>query len=454
MDKGTRRIFGWCLFFCGLLFLFVTPPFQVADEINHFLRACQIARNVPIAWRNGRIGGEFPHSLAASTQAFAGVPFHSDTRVSAAQWKAAWARFPTIDWREEPKDFVDLFNTVIYSPLPYVPQILGIAVGGIFGARPFTLLYLARLFNLLTFIGLAIVALRELREDPRTAGFFAFLFALPMALSLGASASPDAMTIALCALVLVLGMQLVDHYDGRRFRMALAAIVGLGLCKPVYWPFGLFLALAVVYGAPYFMRTRHVLSILVGTFTPFLIWSFIANHRYTPAPFPFVVDPHAQASLFLHHPFRVGFSLLRDLFSQYAFLKRSFFGHFGWLDAPLSKRAISVWSTLFLAVLFVSPRPPRLLPSALRGALLASLCASLALLCISLFMAGVEAGQEHLPLLQGRYFIPEAFALPLLLPALRWPPPNRQRIYFGLIAGLMLVFELQAVVTVWKRFWG
>jgi hypothetical protein len=115
---------SFSLFLFGLGYVFVTPPFQVADEINHFLRAYQLSTGRPVTWRNGRIGGEFPNEIVRATEAFSHLPFHSGNRASRAQWRAAWNAGPAAG-----DTFCDLFNTVVYSPVPYVPQTIGVTVG-------------------------------------------------------------------------------------------------------------------------------------------------------------------------------------------------------------------------------------------------------------------------------------------------------------------------------------
>jgi uncharacterized membrane protein len=54
--------------------------------------------------------------------------------------------------------FVPFPRSAFYSPLPYLPQMLGIAVGRSFGSGPLYLLYLGRLINCLAAVGLLGIA--------------------------------------------------------------------------------------------------------------------------------------------------------------------------------------------------------------------------------------------------------------------------------------------------------
>ena len=55
----------------GLLFLFITPPFQGPDEINHFYKAYQIADgHFTSEIKDDRLGGHIPKSIIKSTGAF------------------------------------------------------------------------------------------------------------------------------------------------------------------------------------------------------------------------------------------------------------------------------------------------------------------------------------------------------------------------------------------------
>ena len=66
-----------------VLLLFVVPPFQVPDEINHFKRADQVSRGGLVGHRIGTsAGGAVSAGIDASAHEFAGIPFHAEAKVT------------------------------------------------------------------------------------------------------------------------------------------------------------------------------------------------------------------------------------------------------------------------------------------------------------------------------------------------------------------------------------
>lgn len=66
----------------GIAFSFITPPFQVPDEYNHFYRAFQISELKVIAERRQNlVGGFLPESLATTSEKVSqGIPFHPEIK--------------------------------------------------------------------------------------------------------------------------------------------------------------------------------------------------------------------------------------------------------------------------------------------------------------------------------------------------------------------------------------
>jgi len=72
LAPAAVRIFGpeWLYLACALLFggafLTLTPPFQVADEENHFRRSCELAEGRVIPEKRGDYTGDnLPRSVEA-----------------------------------------------------------------------------------------------------------------------------------------------------------------------------------------------------------------------------------------------------------------------------------------------------------------------------------------------------------------------------------------------------
>jgi predicted membrane protein DUF2142 len=140
----------------GAAFAVLFPPFSIADEPSHFLRAFHVSsgRLVPERTAAG-MGAVLPASLPRLADELAGgLPFNHQLKVDPRIVLAALRR-PL----GEERQFVDFRNAAFASALPYVPQAAGIALGRSLGAPPLRLLlddaiehslrYLAQLIGVL-----------------------------------------------------------------------------------------------------------------------------------------------------------------------------------------------------------------------------------------------------------------------------------------------------------------
>lgn len=166
----------------GLLFTFVTPPFQSPDEPAHFLRACQISegRFFPEE-RDDRMGGMLPSPVVVMCDSF--MRLRHGLVVSPVQL------------RPEARVFADFANTAMYAPVAYLPQASGITCARMVGATPSGMLYAARLGNLCVWLLLISAAIRVAGVWSNMVVFGALL---PAGLVISASASADVMTNGIC----------------------------------------------------------------------------------------------------------------------------------------------------------------------------------------------------------------------------------------------------------------
>ena len=172
-----------------LALVFLTPPFQVPDEHQHFYRAYQISElHIVGAGGESAGGAVLPSSLPEFVEHFLGSRrMHPVREIRPAPLAKTWLEMerPLNPTRRE---FVG-FGTVNYSPFPYVPQATAMGVGRLLEAPPLALLYLGRIANALIAIVLIAWALRWMPFGKPVAAVAALL---PMAQYEYASVSPDA----------------------------------------------------------------------------------------------------------------------------------------------------------------------------------------------------------------------------------------------------------------------
>jgi Predicted membrane protein (DUF2142) len=398
----------------GLLFLVVTPPYQAPDENQHAFRSYHIAEG---HLRTAAFGGldQVPASLPDSAAGFwQQLPFQPEAKIAPGDVLAAWGRPLAPDVRRE----IWIFGN--YLPLCYLPQVAGAAVARLLGLPALGVLYLARLGNLLACLALAWAALR-------VAPFFRWTLALlaltPMALFLRSSASPDAVTNALAALLLAAVLALAWGPEGdpaRRRRDLLilfGAALGLVLCKG--GGYALFSLLVLLVPRQRLAATRGrtavlTAGLLLATLAGFALAAWTARQAYDslhlrPGAH---LDPQAQAEVVLADPLRFAGLVAGDYLQNGLRYLFQFVGNLGWLDTPLPFAVAAAWALLLLAVA-VQDGPASAPPSFWqRLVLLAVVAGTLVALSLSQYLTWTPVGADRIEGLQGRYFIPAA---PLVL---------------------------------------
>jgi hypothetical protein len=236
----------------GAAFALLTPPFQVPDEIAHYYRACAIAH-----------GGFWPPVKGG--HGYTAVPIGEREFISSRDVpfvaEKAYVKYP-----------------LLFSPLPYLPQAAGCAIGDALHLRPLFTFYLARLMNLLCSLAVVFVAARI------AAPWLVMTPALlPMSLFLFGSFSPDALTIAVTFLATTLALA------GSPWVIAAAA--ALALCKPAY-----LLVPLLVFAA---RRRAGWIALGVVVAGAFVSTLFIRTSLAFLRP---GVDDQAQIRFTLHHP--------------------------------------------------------------------------------------------------------------------------------------------------------
>lgn len=131
----------------GILFLFITPVFQVPDEPMHLLRACEVASGVIHNNKEGDITKDI-------------LP---NRKIALKQNYSMFKEFNNKKHYTDLFEFKDLnytHNNSGYSFLLYIPSAIGIKITSLFSHNPYTIFYAARLFNLFSWLALIYFAIK------------------------------------------------------------------------------------------------------------------------------------------------------------------------------------------------------------------------------------------------------------------------------------------------------
>src|SRR4051794_26406295 len=201
---------------CMLLLVFVTPPIQVPDEENHFLRADQIS----LGGLTGQLfgptsaGGNVDSNAVAFARPFRELEFHPERHVAAEMMAAVLH----LRWKGGTIQPVDLSNTVVYPPYMYLPGVIGVLLGKGLSMSVVGTFFLGRVCNGFAAV---LVSAASIALAVRGQLILFVLLSLPMTLALFASYSPDAITISFAAFSVALITRLADPL---RRRLALGRI--------------------------------------------------------------------------------------------------------------------------------------------------------------------------------------------------------------------------------------
>jgi len=433
----------------GLLFLFVTPPFQAPDEYAHFYRAFQVAQGGLLAQRHdGALGGWLPASvLTTAERAAPGIAFHPEKK-ERLEDLLALIDVPLVPER---RSFVGFPNTACYVPFLYLPQAAAIGVGRLFGLAPILLTYAGRAGNLAAWLCLGQLTLTA---TPIMRWPMLLLLLMPMSLFEAASLSADAMTNALSflftAYCVKFAVRETDRIGSREWALLTLLCATVAVSKQVYLPLG---ALVLWIPARKFGgRQRRIVYLVVAGAATALAWGawtlWVAKTRVELLPYTSFPD---QIAFILHHPgqfLRIVFITLSDHPSNQL---RSFVGILGWLDAPLSNRFIkSYYFMLALTALATGGAGIRVSARQRLLAIAVAAACVLALLVVC-YAVWTRVGDPIVEGIQGRYFIPLS---PLACVVLYNRSCAIESRLWGPVVAVYSVFSgLLTVVVLWQRYW-
>lgn len=391
----------------GVLFVLLTPPFQVPDEHTHFYRAYQVSEGGWLAERRGESsGGALPRSVA-DVNTHSEVMFHPERKLKASYIFDALST----PLAPQQRRFVAFENTTIIAPLPYLPQAAGIAIGRWLDLPPLALMYLGRLTNLLTWALLVYVAILTLPFYRRT---LALLALLPMSLFQAASLSADAFTNGIAFLFSALVIRQLTTPTILRAPAAAAATL-LALSKLVY---GVLLLLCVAAPARHYgsamEKWRHCAVCGGFAFLATVGWLYLARKVYVPIGWEPGVDPGAQLSFVLAAPGDYLMRVYRFYASNPQGWIESIVGRLGWLDTRLP---FWFWNACWIVVVLTALCDGREdvvvnLPARLAAAVTVVL--GVLAVTTAVYLSASRVGAAAIGGIQGRYFIPLLPTLMLL----------------------------------------
>jgi uncharacterized membrane protein len=389
----------------GCAYLVITPPFQVPDEGAHFYRSYATSEGRIVCLKRGNeTGHDLPAALKRLADRYERLWKHHEEKTSLHEILDGHSL--KIDTTN--REFMAFSNAAVHPPLTYLPQAVGIMLARLSSGSALTCLYAGRFANLLATVALIFIAIRIAPIGKWT---FVVLALMPMTLSLAASLSSDALTIALAFLfvaqILALVMTSEDSVTDRSV-LALALVsAAIGLAKQAYFflPFCYFMIPPTKFGGVSRYLTRG--AVVIGACLLAVAgWSYVVRGIYSPADPNVGMNPAEQLRMMRQDPLEFLHTLARTApwMPLYA---EEFVGRLGLIDIRLPGWVYTLELALLLTVAIseFGVRPGLLARQVVVAA--GVLCTVLLTVLTVMHLTWDKVGAKNISL-QGRYFIPIA----------------------------------------------
>jgi len=392
----------------GLLFVFLTPPALVGDEPNHFFRAYQISDGVIIGEKREHLsGGWIPKSVLLVNRKLVGdiemkpqVKF--DTRLI--------SEFLYLPLNDEDKVFERFPNTVIYNPIPYAPQVVGILIGKFFNASPLVLIYLARIVNLLFFLILAYLAITT---TPIHKWVFCLLCLTPTNVFQVASASADAFTYGICFLTVACFLSYALEEERKLKSVDIVKIFVISLLAVLSKQAYVLLPLLflMIPGWKFTSIRNRLISFLalmavcVGSLAA---WSAAVKPIFLPYRVDQPISPEEQLRFIMSAPFYYVWMVIREYTFNFWFYFKSFSGQLTWWDLYVPDFLPIVVFAILIAFALFDKDSNYVLPRWSKAIFTLIFIGTAFIVATLLYMTWSPIRGSGIEGVQGRYFIPIA----------------------------------------------
>jgi uncharacterized membrane protein len=393
--------------------VFVTPPFDVPEEGQHFFRCYQCSQGKVYAILNdvGVPGGDLPESLSDVSLAIHNKAKNEyDLRMSAEKIKRVLT-FPIDRGR---KHFAGFPSTGRFSPMPYLPAAVAMWVGRKAKCTALEELYFGRVGTLAGYLLLVAAAVWLMPIHKWTMSLVALM---PMSIFLAASLSADALTIAFSllsiAMILRLGLR-SENADRRSLLWLGTVLVCLALVKQAYVLVALlFLMVPQAKFADRGQCWRIRTLMIALPIAVCVAWTYSA--RELCVPYRTCVDTHAQALWILANPWPFAQRVITRLTDGDVYA--GIIATLGWGTIWVAKGVYPIYWTALLATAVLDGGQEEVQLSKTARAICAAVYAIVLTAIATLtFLCWQSVGEDVIHGVQSRYFPP---LLPLLLVPLR-----------------------------------
>ncbi len=313
--------------------------------------------------------------------------------------------------------FTPFPNTAIYSPIPHIPQAIGIFIGRMLNLPVIAVFYLGRLFNLLICTVLLFFAIKNI---PVYKWLLVLLVLMPMTIYLLASMSGDAITISLAFLYISLIFKLTfdkkSNISKHEYFALLLIGIMLTLAKNAYFPITM---LCLIIPVKNFGLLKNYIvknsTLLLSVGVVVIINGLISQHFFNKIDLEEIYrtyptmphfNPDKQLNFVLSNPLFFLSMLIHSYWFFKLYLIESLVGAFGWDFYRLPLIHIYMYVATLFAFAVLESKKEIKIGWRQKTLLLVSLIGCIVVFSLMMYMIWADVGANQLTNLQGRYFIP------------------------------------------------
>lgn len=212
----------------GIFYFLVTPFGNGTDEVSHFLRVFKISQK----YTNIRLEEDslFPPAFSKL------VDYKNNIEMKYTNYINEYDAFSMNS--PEKKDLIsEYWNIKLYSPLQYVPQVIGVTIGRVISDNIVTIGMCGRITGYIFWVAMCSLAIKIV---PNKKVFFLVVCLIPVNIFSAICISGDTVTNAVCTLFIAILYRKIYLKEKiikkeKIFLIALACMISL--CKIVYLPF-------------------------------------------------------------------------------------------------------------------------------------------------------------------------------------------------------------------------
>ena len=392
-----QNVFLVFMLIFGSAMVFITPPLQAPDEPGHFYRIWQLSEGILLSHD---YGADIPKSIHRLVDSYYfQLVNQTANRIS---WREQWEDFHK-PLNAKDVEFQQCMGGALYSPVPYLPQSIGVFVARSLNWAPIGVLYAGRLGGV---IGYALLGWLSIRILPVLKWPACIAMTGPMAVFIAAALSADPMSTAIATLTVALSLRMIlaAKPPGRGVAIGLGlSVLALALCKPAYLPVALLVW--VVPGRNWNSRFWWAwpASIFAVAVVTIMAWSAV-THPMGVREISGGVPPE-QFHYVMYHPGTYLANVGRTFWRDYVIVLEEGVGGLGWLDAGMARPfdhvyvAAVIWVVLCYGERFSLP---------FRGRLAAAVgvVGSFFMITFANYLIWTPPKARFTEGLQGRYFLP------------------------------------------------